>query len=270
MIWHIVTGDMAAAPLNAAIEQSGVDDKVIVIKDVLSVGPLQKAEGQKFSEMRSAFWNDVINHEKTPVEADDMERLLQLTLDATKDETAQVWIWTAPSPSDMCTYLWTLKYLGKLRGRLYIVSIAGLPFLDENGKLFFPKGLGEVTAKEVIKARKLARLVTPAELELDSEEWERLVNENGGIRTLEGSKKIVSRSEEHYDNLLLAACNSQYQKASKVIHQAMTKTFIPTGDTYLGWRLRKMAEKGAIHMQGDVTKGLKDFEVKLNDGTLLL
>lgn len=270
MIYHIVTGDLAAAPLTAAIETGALEGSVVVVKDVLSVGPLQKEEGQKFSAMRSAFWNEVVNSEKNPIEADDMERLLQLTLDVTKDEAAQVWIWSAPAPADICTYMWTLKYLGKLQGRLFIVNIAGLPFLDENGKLFFPKSIGELAMKEIVKARKLARVVTPAEIEIDGEEWERLVNENMGIRTLEGSKKIVSRNEDHYDNLLLAFCTPQFQKASKVIYQAMTKSNIPTGDLYLGWRLRKMAERGAIHLQGDLTKSLKDFDVKLNDGTLLL
>lgn len=271
MIYHIVTGDVAAAPVNAAIAaEPSMEGKVLVIKDVLSVGPLQKEEGQKFSEMRSAFWNDVIMNEKHPVEADDMERLLEATLELSKDETAQVWIWVAPAPADLCTYMWTLKYLGKLKGRLFIVNIAGLPFLDDNGKLFFPKSIGELSAREVIKARKLARAVTPAEVELDSEEWERLVNENAPIRTLEGSKKIVSRTDDHYDKLLLGFVTPAYQKAAKVIGQVFAKSPVPTGDLFLGWRLRKMGEAGAIHIQGEPAKGLKEFEVKLNDGTLLL
>jgi hypothetical protein len=51
-----------------------------------------------------------------------------------------------------------------------------------------------------------------------------------------------------------------------VVSQALAKFNIPTGDMYLGWRLRKMAEAGKLQLQGDVTKTLKDFDVKLPGG----
>ncbi|PQJ10215.1 hypothetical protein CJD36_016115 [Flavipsychrobacter stenotrophus] len=271
MIYHIVTGDMAAAPLAQAIEmEPSMAGTVIVIKDVLSVGPIQKEEGQKFSELRSAFWQDVVLSEKNPIEADDLERLILVGNELYKDPTAQIWIWNAPSPADVCTYHWAMKYVGKWKGRLYVVNIAGLPFLDENGKLIFPKNISEILPKELVKARKLARLVTPAEVEIDTEEWDKLVKENAGIRTLEGSKRLTSRAETYYDNQLMAYVTPQFQKASKVINNLLAKVSVPTGDLYLGWRLRKMGEAGLVHMQGEVNKGLKDFEVKQNDGTLLL
>lgn len=269
MIYHIVTGDIAAAPLREAITNEPLmAGEVIVMKDVLSVGPLQKEEGQKFSELRSAFWQQVVNNEKTPVVVDDTERLSQVSIELSKNEEAKVWLWIAPWPADVCTYLWALKYMAPYAGRFYVVNIAGLPFLDENGKVFYPRSIGDIQPKELIKAKRLARPVTPAELEVDGEEWGRLVKENGGIRTHEGGKKIASKSETHYDNQLLSFCSQQYQKASKIVSQALSKFNIPTGDVYLGWRLRKLAEADKLNLQGDVTKMLKDFDVKLPSGLL--
>jgi len=269
MIYHIVTGDLAAAPLRDAITlEPSLKGEVIVIKDVLSVGPLQKGEGQKFSEMRSAFWQQVVIHEKNPIVADDLERLSQVSLELSKNETATVWIWVAPLPADVCTYHWALKYLGAYIGRFFVINIAGLPFLDENGKVFFPKSLADVQPKEIIKARRLARLITAGELEVDGEEWGRLTIENAGIRVLENGKKLVSKSETHYDNQLVSFCSQQYQKASKIVGLALAKFNIPTGDLYLGWRLRKLAEAYSLDIQGDVAKSLKDFEVKLPSGLL--
>ena len=110
--------------------------------------------------------------------------------------------------------------------------------------------------------------MTPAELEVDGEEWRKLVKENAGIRIHEGGKRLTSKSEEHYDNQLISFCSHQYQKASKVVSQALARYNVPTGDLYLGWRLRKMVESGRLELQGDVTKALKDFEVKMpGDGT---
>ena len=242
--------------------------EVIVIKDVLSVGPLQKEEGQKFSEMRSAFWQEVVNNEKNPAQVDDTERISEVSKVLHNNEEAKVWLWTAPWPADICTYYWSLKYLGQYSGRLYVVNIAGLPFLDEQGKLFFPKSIGEIQSKELVKARRLARPVTAAELEIDGEDWIRLTNENAGVRIHEGGKKIISKSEEHYDSQLVSFCSHQYQKASRVVSQALSRYNVPTSDLYLGWRLRKLADSGRLELQGDTAKSLKDFEIKLpGDGS---
>ena len=245
-----------------------MEGEVIVMKDVLSVGPLQKEEGQKFSDLRSAFWQMVAPNEKNPIQVDDLERLLEISNELSKNEEAKIWLWTAPWPADICLYHWSLKYLGKYVGRLYVVNIAGLPFLDENGKVFFPKSIGEIQPRELIKAKRLARPVTLPELETDGEEWRKLVAANAGIRTHEGGKRLLSKTEDFYDNQLISFCSHQYQKASKIVNQAIARYNIPTGDVYLGWRLRKMFDAGRLELQGDTAKLLKDFDVKLpGDGT---
>jgi hypothetical protein len=153
---------------------------------------------------------------------------------------------------------------------LYVVNINGLPFLDVNGKVYYPKNISQILPKELIKARKLARLVTPSEMEVDTDEWKKLLQENAGIRTHEGGKKLLSRNENHYDNILLSFCSHQFQKASRIITQSLNKFNVPTGDVYLGWRLKKMAEQGSLIMQGDTSKTLRDFDVKLPGEALVV
>lgn len=255
---------MAAAPLQEAIHaEASLQGELTVLKDILHIGPILKQEGQSFSELRSAFWQQAVVNEKNLVQVDDMERLLEVSNALYKDPEAQAWFWMAPSPADVCAYHWMLPYLARHTGRFYLLNIAGLPFLDENGKVFYPKSISEILPKELIKARKLARQVTPAEVEVDGEEWQRLTDENAGIRTHGGGKKLASQPETYYDDQLASFCSHQFQKASRIITQAMGKFGIPTGDTYLGWRLREMAAAGRLQLQGDVTKALKDFEVKL-------
>jgi hypothetical protein len=257
---------MAAGPLAEAIEmEPELKGEVIVLKDILHVGPIQKEEGQSFSDMRSAWWQEVSNA-KEPIRVDDMERLLEVSNAMYKDEEAVAWFWMAPWPADVCAYHWMLYYLSKHSGRFYLLNIAGLPFLDENGKVCYPKNISEILPKELVKARKLARQVTPAEVEVDGEEWNKLVQENAGIRVHEGGKKLASKPEDHYDNQLKSFCSHQFQKASRIVGQALNKYKIPTGDLHLGWRLRKLAESGQLLQQGDATKTLKDFEVKLPGG----
>src|SRR5690606_10024743 len=102
----------------------------------------------------------------------------------------QVWFWLAPWPADMTAYYWLLSYFQKYREQFYVVNVGGLPFIDEERKMFYPKNISEIPAKEVVKALKLARQITPSEMEVDTEEWERLKNENAGIRVYEGGKKL--------------------------------------------------------------------------------
>jgi hypothetical protein len=215
--------------------------------------------------LRTEFWQQVIPQDKE-LKVDDMERLLEVSNALYKDETAQAWFWMAPAPADVCAYHWMLPYLSKHMGRFQLLNIANLPFLNEAGKVFYPKSISEILPRELVKARRLARPVTPAEVEVDGEEWRKLVEENAGIRTHGGGKKLASQPETFYDNQLMSFCSHQFQKASRIVTQALSKFGIPTGDIYLGWRLRKMAEDGTLLLQGNVLKELKDFEVKLPGG----
>lgn len=270
MIYHIVVGDAAAGPLNEAIMlEPSLAGEVIVLKDILNVGPLLKEEGTTFSALRSDFWQQVTINEKAPINVDDLERLLEVSNAMYKSEDVQAWLWMAPLPADVCAYYWLLKYLSKHKNRFCLLNIAGLPFLDANGKVFYPKSISEIMPKELVKARRLARPVTMAEVETDGEEWRKMVQDNAGIRTLEGGKKITSRDEHYYDAQLISFCSQQFQKAQRIATQAITKYNIPTGDSYLGWRLRRMAEDGRLLLQGDITKTLREYEVKLPDETVV-
>lgn len=264
MIYHIVVGDEAARPLKEAVAaEPSMTGEVVVLKDILHIGPLQRGEGQSFSALRSEWWNIVAPDAKSPIEVDDLERLLEVSTELYKDNDAQAWFWMAPWPADVTAYHWTLPYLGKHSGRFFLLNLANLPFLNEAGKVFYPKNISELSSRELIKARKLARPVTAAELEMDGDTWQKLVEENGGIRTHEGGKKLKSQPENYYDAQLISILSAQPQKASRVLSQAMSKYSLPTGDTHLAWRLRAMAEAGLIELHGDSGRPYKEWEVRL-------
>ncbi len=261
---------MAASPLADAMTNTPeLAGEIVVIKDLLNVGPLQKTEDdQKFSDIRSSFWRQIISTEKNSVNVDDTERILQVSVAMNNNENAKVWLWIAPWPADICTWLWLTKYFGKYPGRFMVINIAGLPFLDAEGKLYYPKNISELLPKEISKARKLARPVSYAEIENDADDWKKLVAENAGVRVTEGTKRVLSKGNDHYDNLLLGMCTDQFQKASKIVAQTLTKHNIPTGDLYLGWRLKELVLQDRLRTQGELNKSLKDFDIKLPSATL--
>ena len=88
-----------------------------------------------------------------------------------------------------------------------------------------------------------------------------MCNENGCVRLLEGGKKLVSEDANFYDAELKKYVTADWQKASKIIHQFLSKAQHKTGDMFLLWRLKKMIAMELFDVQGKVGY-MKDFEVK--------
>lgn len=253
-IIHTVVGDLAAIPIQQAIEQDQqLSGSCLVLKDILNVGPLYQ-EGKGLSELRSQFWQRVHPEDHKEIIVDDLERLMQVSSQLSNQDDQVVWFWMASLPADLMAYFWLLHFLRKHQGRFYVINIAGLPFLDEKGKLFYPDSIASVPSKEIIKAKKLARAVGASEWETDGEEWARLRAEGDGVRTFEGGKKLASRPIDYYDAYLLEAMGNEGQKANKIVGEAMKKTRIPTGDTFLHWRLREMASAHILRYDNGYSK----------------
>jgi hypothetical protein len=56
---------------------------------------------------------------------------------------------------------------------------------------------------------------------------------------------------------------SEPQKLSKIVGNIANKTKIKTGDVFLVWRMRKLAEFGDLEITGDWEKGWKEISVKI-------
>lgn len=147
-----------------------------------------------------------------------------------------------------------------------VLYMNNLPFINEKGQIFYPTYLHQIQPKEFIKAKKLCRKVTLSEFEIDPDEWKRLMTENGGVRLLEGGKKIVSKDADYFDEDITRNLTAEPQKGNKAIHNILGKMKIKTGDVYLLWRMTKLAEEDRIEISGDTAKGWKDFDVKLKLG----
>ena len=256
-IIHLITGDRAAAALQAALnsEQGLLKGELVVLNDTLHLGPLNQESGQSFSDMRREFWAN-ITPEGLPVPmVDDLERLMQVSTMLTNRDDLQLWFWMAPIPEDICAYFWTLHYMKKHIGRVGVININGLPFLDENGKLFYPDNIAQLPAKEIGKAAALSRLLSPSEWETDGEEWLQLKEENAAIRTFQGGKKLKAEAADFYDNALVALCNANTQKLNRIIQTALQKHKMPVSEWFLQWRLRELAAQGILSIQkGEVKK----------------
>ena len=192
---------------------------------------------------------------------DDYKTVAELVGELRRNPDEILWIWAAQNKHDVSGYYWLLHFVKEFQGRVFILYLNNLPFISEKGNIFYPLWLHTIPPKEFLKAKKLARPITLSEFEVDPDEWIRLSNEAKGVRILEGGKKLVQYGYDFYDADLKRFITKDWQKAGKVIAQFISKNKHTTGDAYLLWRLKLMANEGEFDIQGEL-KNMKDFEIK--------
>lgn len=262
---HIVFNEPDVPVLKAAQElDETLQGDIIVVKDDYAVGPLQQLYVGEGIQARKEWWNEVISGTDlaNAEEWSDYQTMANLVGTMRRDENEVIWIWAAQNHHDVAGYFFTLHYLKEFQGRVYILYLNNLPFINEKGLIFYPDWLSQIPPKEFLKAKKLNRPITMSEFEIDPDEWTKLCSEDKYVRILEGGKKLAQYDVDYYDEDLMKFITKDFQKANRVIQQLFNKTKIKTGDIFLLWRLKEMARAGKIESQGEL-KNFKDFDVRL-------
>lgn len=271
---HIVFNEADVEVLQKAIElDETLQGEVIQIKDDYAVGPLANLYVGEGIEARKAWWNEVLaggdlDGKVNDGSVDDYKTVAELVGTMRRNADEIIWIWAAQNKHDVSGYYWLLHYMKEFQGRVFILYLNNLPFINEKGQIFYPTWLHTIQPKEFLKAKKLARPITLSEFEVDPDEWIKLANENKGVRILEGGKKLVQHDYDFYDTDLKKYITKDWQKASKVISHFLSKNKHTTGDMYLLWRLKLLIAGGEYDVQGEV-KNMKDFEVKTPVGEVV-
>jgi hypothetical protein len=264
---HIVFQE---ADINILEKSIGMDEtlagEIIHVKDDYAIGPLAGLNTPEGWQERRDWWKSLLEFSPYMEQLDMVDD--KLTVHQLKEKLGgipeDVWLWMGQNQHDVCGYYWLMSQLKDYQGRIFVLYLNNLPFLNEKGSLYYPTAIHEILPKEIIKAKKLARPVTLSEFEVDPDEWKKLCNENAMVRILEGGKKIASKEESYYDKELLSCITGEWQKVHKVFATAFSKMKVKTGDVFLAWRMRKLAGEGKLEIQGDWTKSAwKEVQVKL-------
>ncbi len=267
---HIVFQEADVAALKKSFDlDETLQGEIIQIKDDYAVGPVIDIFSEKGIEVRKQWWREVLaggdyDGKVDTGEVDDNKTVSEIIQKLNTDPEEKLWIWVAPNKHDTSGYYWLMSQLRDMQGRVFILFLNNLPFINDKGHIFYPTNIFEIPAKEFVKAKKLAREITPGEFEVDPDEWLKLCNADKGVRTLEGGKKLIQHDYDHYDAELLKFITPDWQKVNKLLHTFYSKSQNTTGDAYLLWRLKLMIADGRIDAQGEI-KGMKDFEVKLKE-----
>ena len=268
---HLVfnTADMASIEAAIALDET-LAGKVIEIKDDYAVGPLLDIYETEGYQARLDWWKNILEHspyEEQLAIVDDKLTVHELIQSLEENLEEEVWFWMGQNAHDVCGYYWLMSQLKPYQGRLQVLYLNNLPFLNDKGQLFYPTYLNEIQPKEFLKAKKLARPITLSEFEIDPDEWKKLCQENEGVRFLEGGKKLVSMSASFYDKDIFSLLTKNAQKLPSALAHIISKMKIKTGDAFIVSRLKAMQEIGKVVLAGNWQKGWKDIVVQMPGGS---
>src|SRR6478609_2763675 len=264
---HVVFQPADADVLRKAFElEPSMSGELLTVCDDFAVGPVSDIYSEEGINNRKEWWKEVLREgdydghvESGAVNDQAVVESIVNRLQAEQNEV--LWIWAAQNKHDVSGYYWLISQLKQFQGRVFILYLNNLPFINEKGSIFYPENLFEIPAREFLKAKKLARPVTLSEFEIDPDEWSRLQAENKGVRVLEGGKKLVQYDYDYYDEDLRKFIGKDWQKASRIIQQFLSKNKQKTGDAFLLWRLKLLIQNGGYDVQGTI-RNMKEFEVK--------
>ena len=265
---HIVFNE---ADIDALAKSFELDETlkgdIIQAKDDYAIGPIKDIFSDEGIETRKQWWREVLaggeyDGKADSGEVDDNKLVVELKERLVNNPTEVLWIWAAQNKHDISGYYWLMSQLKDLQGRIFILYLNNLPFINEKGNIFYPDWLHTIPAKEFVKAKKLARPITTSEFEIDPDEWNRLCNEDKGVRILEGGKKLTQYGCDFYDEELKKFITANWQTAHKIIGAFLHKAPHKTGGAFLMWRVKLILTSGVYDVHGEMKK-MKDFEIKL-------
>ncbi len=263
---HIVFQHADVNLLKEAMKlDESLNGEVIEIKDEWGVGPLKDIDTDEGWQARINWWIQLLAgspYEKGVGTFDDRVTVRAIKEKMDADETLEAWIWIGQNQHDVTGYYWLMPQLRAYQGRLLILYLNNLPFINEKGQLFYPWSVHDILPREAVKAKKLARPITLSEFEVDPDEWKKISDENATVRILEGGKKIVGREESFYDDEVMKNITNEWQKATRVLSNTLHRMKIKTGDVFLMWRMKQLIAAGKIETMGNIDGAWKEFDVR--------
>jgi len=263
---HIVFQQDDVQLLKEAMKlDDSLNGEIFEIKDDLGVGPLKDLDTEDGWQVRINWWRDLLAgspYEKVMGTFDDRETVKSIKEKLDADESLEAWIWMGQNQHDVTGYYWLMPQLKAYQGRVMILYLNNLPFINEKGQLFYPWSVHDILPKEAVKAKKLARQIKLSEFEVDPDEWKKISDENATVRILEGGKKIVAKEDSFYDSEVLKNITDDWQKATRVLSNTLHRMKIKTGDVFIMWRMKQLIGAGKIETMGNVDGGWKEFDVR--------
>lgn len=159
---HIVFNESEVDLMKQVIElDETLAGEVFQVKDEWGVGPLRNLDTEEGWQARLEWWRGQLQgspYNETLVGSfDDRKTVEDLKSKLGADPGQELWIWMGQNQHDVTGYYWLMPQFREYQGRVMVLYLNNLPFINEKGQVFYPSWLHEIQPKEFVKAKKLAR-----------------------------------------------------------------------------------------------------------------
>lgn len=278
---HIVFGDSPGGSLRAAFRETDYDqtEEIIVLPDILSVGPMKDLHIEAGIEARYQWFND-----RYYVEGDDLEQYKYRMLEAVEKVKnipphQDIVIWTCQNAHEQTGLRLVLAMLkDKLNSVFVLDTFTAFHEIHEYPQLaedHYPKTSGELTSEalrlfyEQYELRPLQKAKRQA---LCGEGSRILLDDYDLIRTWEHQELWHNNNVDRDDAFIIDCAKRlheedgqvEFQKSARLIGEVLGHMEQYRGDEWLEYRLRCLVEQGVFTYRGDL-KAMRLYEVKLSD-----
>jgi hypothetical protein len=263
---HVVFNPSAAGGLRDALRQAGREERVISLFDCLSFGPINPPDPRLRiqwveKELGNTGWEEVVGKETSfwsEALSVSGRKIVWLSRRSTQEYAGFLeWLWRVGEQPIEVVDLTDVVVAGSKNGPTE-------PRLAISLALLSPRTILESDLLD------RAEILTSALCARYRELWGRLRAENAPLRVL-SEGELVSAPLSFFDPLLLSCATPEWQKAARVIGEALsdflTTSVLQTGDLVLCARARALADAGRLESRGDLTD-IQRSELRFPNGLL--
>lgn len=250
---NVVFGDSLNSTLREAgrVYEALEYPQIVDLHDLhLDVGNIDQPEDSDYRRLASwkfvyAYANEsdevILSYERKNREWDYLQKTI--------DQGGLIRIWYSENPRELCGFYYLCSLLKDYTGAVYAVRAPERIRYDDEKKNRFVYMTGQIDADHAGEIVESAELLSPDELRLYADEWERLKRENAPLRTVIAGK-IVSVGAGFYDGIILTNVPTEPTEEKAVFGMALSAMpYIQQG--WLAWRIQRLIDREYIVVEKD-------------------
>ncbi|MFT3904521.1 MAG: DUF1835 domain-containing protein [Niabella sp.] len=135
---HVVFNENEVALMHKVMElDETLAGSVLQIKDDYAVGPIADIYETEGYQRRRAWWENLLTGSPYTGQVDivdDKMTVHNLTKQLDENPEEELWIWMGQNQHDVCGYYWLMPQLRAYQGRVMVLYMNNLPFINEKGQ----------------------------------------------------------------------------------------------------------------------------------------
>lgn len=276
---HIVFGDSVAGSLKSAFRGTVYEhtEKIIVVPDILSVGPITNMYTVDGIESRCQWFQKHYRYDMQELTSYHGRMLKAVESIKAISSTHKIIIWTCDNAAEQ-TGLRTVMYLLKDKeNKIYEINTFQVfheqYIYQQIEEELFPRTSGELNGQQLLQMYEqfTLRPLTLARRQTLISEGQQLLLTDHLLRKWEHGE-LWSSNIEYYDDFIVQCAKRahneqgvhQFMKAARLIGEVIGHMQDYTGDEWIEYRLRVLIEKGIFEYEGEL-QAMRWYEVKLKE-----